>query len=337
MKKCRGCGVELQYIDKDKKGYAVNESFDYCQRCFRLMHYGDISKIDKNIVSNKEIINNYQKINDALFVLIVDPFDALFFKEDNFFKDKDVLLIVNKLDLLPKNYNEEKIEKLYASCLKDFKGTCLLTHKNDLHFNALFFEILSEYKHQNIVFVGRANVGKSTLINKIIDENSLTTSIYPGTTVSFNKFIYSGYTFIDTPGLIDDDSFLTNVDNKMIKKLLPLKTIKPSVFQVYSKQAYLIEGLVEILVSHKKEASITFLINNNLDIHRTKLENSDSYLNKNIDKMSLKLLPFKDNYYDARQRLFYLRGLGLIIVKGKCRINIRVNKKIKIYEKKVVI
>ena len=158
-----------------------------------------------------------------------------------------------------------------------------------------------------------------------------------GTTVSFNKFIYNGYTFIDTPGLIDDDSFLTNVDNKMIKKLLPLKTIKPSVFQVYSKQAYLIEGLVEILVSPKKEASITFLINNNLDIHRTKLENSDSYLNKNIDKMSLKLWPFKDNYYDACQRLFYLRGLGLIIVKGKCRINIRVNKKIKIYEKKVVI
>ena len=332
MKKCRGCGIELQSLNKDKEGYVVNDTFEYCQRCFRLMHYGDASKIKKDINTNKKIINELNKINDVLFVLIVNPFEALFLKKNEYFKDKDILLIINKIDLFPRNFNEEKIERLYRDTLKDLNVECLITHKNDLHFNDLFLNLIKEFNHKNIVFIGKANVGKSTLINKLIGENKLTTSLYPGTTVSFNSFDYNAYKFIDTPGLIDEDSFLTFVDNNLIKKLLPLKTIKPLNFQVYSEQSYFIEGLLELSISPKKDVSLSFLINNNLNVHRTKKENSTNYFNNNIENFSLKLLPLKDNYYDVNNRVFYLKGLGLIIIKGKCKINLRVNEKIKIYD-----
>lgn len=100
MKKCKGCGEILQYEHKSMLGYAPSEDFDYCQRCFRLTHYGDTSKVSKKFTSNDDIIESYKNINDALFVLIVDAFDALFLDQDyllDIFKDKKLLLIINKL------------------------------------------------------------------------------------------------------------------------------------------------------------------------------------------------------------------------------------------------
>ena len=39
-KKCIGCGLELQNIYKDDKGYTPNLDYVYCKRCFRLKNYG---------------------------------------------------------------------------------------------------------------------------------------------------------------------------------------------------------------------------------------------------------------------------------------------------------
>ena len=42
MKKCKGCGAPIQNKDPKMAGYSVNLEQDYCQRCFRLTHYGDL-------------------------------------------------------------------------------------------------------------------------------------------------------------------------------------------------------------------------------------------------------------------------------------------------------
>ena len=86
MKKCKGCGVQLQSVNKDKEGYVNDLSFDYCQRCFRLTHYGDTAKVKHNLKDNEEIIEGYKNIKDALYVLIVDPFDGLIIDQDNLLK-----------------------------------------------------------------------------------------------------------------------------------------------------------------------------------------------------------------------------------------------------------
>lgn len=336
MKKCKGCGEILQYTNKDLPGYAPSEDFDYCQRCFRLTHYGDTSKVNKEDTKNEDILKAYKEINDALFVIICDPFDALFLSEDNLlscFKEKDVLLIINKIDLLPKNITEEKINKIYLESLKKYKEVnCLLTYKNDETFNDLFFEVLEQFKQKKIVFAGRANVGKSSLINKLLEDSVLTTSIYPGTTIKVNRINYKGYSFIDTAGLIDNESFLSHLSNNNVKKILPLKTLKRQMFQLYENQSYIINGLLRVDIKPAKNASIEFMVNNNLEVHRTKLENADRYFDRNCKDDKLRLLPLKSHKYKVDKfNTFYLKGLGVFKIKGKCDVDIKVNDDIKVY------
>ena len=247
------------------------------------------------------------------------------------------MLIINKIDLLPKNINDNKISDLYLEVLKKCNNiNCLLTYKNDTTFNDLFFEILEESGMSKVVFAGRAHVGKSSLINKLIENQELTTSIYPGTTLKVNEITYKDYLFIDTAGLIDDESFLSHLDNKNIKKLLPLKTIKRQIFQLYENQSYVINGLLKFDVLPKGNASIEFMVENNLIIHRTKLENSERYFKNNCLKDPLRLLPLKANEFDLDGiKLFYLKGLGLIKVKGSGKVVVNVNDRIKIYTSEV--
>ena len=338
MKKCKGCGVILQYTDKTKEGYVPSVDFDTCQRCFRLAHYGDLTGVLR-VNNNDELFKEYKKINNALFVAIVDCFDGLYLDKIellDIFKDKDVLLIINKLDLLPRNITDDKINELYSNSLRKYKNkiNCLITYKNDESFNELFFDSINDYK--KLVFVGYANAGKSTIINKLVGSNKLTTSIYPNTTIKFNSLKFNGYEFIDTPGIISEDTYLSYLDTKLIKKLLPKKTIKATSFQAYSNQSYFVEGLVEFDIYPKKNATISFMINNELDIHRTKLENASNYLERNKDNLNLVLLPFENNKYHVKKfKTFYLRGLGLFKVKGECDITIKVNDKIRIYSNEV--
>lgn len=340
MKKCKGCGVTLQYTDKYKKGFSPKEELEYCQRCFRLMHYGDINDFSKNLDDNISTLNIYKDIKNALYVLIVDCFDGLYISKDNLldnFKDKDVLLVINKIDLLPRNVTEDKIENLYINEIKKLKHKyieVLLTYKNDFTFKDLFFDVIKDKKFTNLVFVGRVNAGKSTIINKLLEDTSLTTSIYPGTTVDSNEIEVNGYKFIDTPGLLDDESFITYIDNDLLKMIMPLKTIKAKSFQVYDNQSYSIEGLLDFDIKPKENVTISFYVNNNLDVHRTNLENIDRYFNNNSFKLSY--LPFKSHHYIIdTYKTFYLKGLGLIKVMGKCNLDIRVNENIKIYDSEV--
>ncbi len=340
MKKCKGCGEILQFVDKNSPGYAPSEDFDYCQRCFRLTHYGDTSKVNKEDTKNEDILNAYKQISDALFVVIVDPFDALFLAEDNLlscFKGKDILLIINKIDLLPRNITEEKINKIYTEAIKKCGNVnCLLTYKNDETFNELFFEVLEESKYKKVVFAGRANVGKSSLINKLLEDSVLTTSIYPGTTIKVNKINYNGYSFIDTAGLIDNESYLSHLSNNNVKKILPLKTLKRQMFQLYENQSYVLNGLLRVDIKPIKNATIEFMINNNLEIHRTKLENADRYFERNCVNDKLKLLPLKSHEFGIDKfNTFYLKGLGIFKIKGKCKVNIHVNDNIKVYVSEV--
>lgn len=343
MKKCRGCGEYLQTQDPTIAGYVLNDNQEYCQRCFRLIHYGDIDKLNNRSVTNIDVLKIYNELKEDVFVLIVDGFDALILDLDNLldtFKKYKVILVINKIDLLPRNVKDDKLEDLYTGILKRCNTSnlinCLLTYKGDSSFNDLFFNTIKELKDRRFVFAGRANAGKSTIINKLLKDERLTTSSYPGTTLKINEIEYDDYKFIDTPGLIDDKSFVTYIETNKLKYLSPLKCIKPKVYQLYEPQSYFVEGLLEVDIKPNKQCSISFVINNDIEPHRTKLNNAEYYLNKHQNEFKLKLLPFKSKIYSNTKFIaFYLKGLGYIKIQGECTIDIKVNDKIKVYRSEV--
>ena len=62
-KYCKGCGAKLQNDDKDAIGYVPTLDASYCERCFRIRHYGDVTiSIKKKIESNVCILHGFKKI-----------------------------------------------------------------------------------------------------------------------------------------------------------------------------------------------------------------------------------------------------------------------------------
>ncbi|MDE5856554.1 MAG: hypothetical protein K2H06_05865, partial [Anaeroplasmataceae bacterium] len=166
-RKCVGCGAILQAQDENKPGFvpALTEDMKICKRCFRMMHYNELPKI---VATNKE----YETVIDdvvqkkALMVFIVDIFS---FKSTfhpmmiERLKNKDVILVANKLDLLPKSSNLSKVvEWIGKECQRaQFNPLAIgiASAKNGFFMDDLISTIDLARKERDVYFVGVANVG----------------------------------------------------------------------------------------------------------------------------------------------------------------------------------
>ena len=84
---CFGCGIKLQFKDNTKLGYVPEEKYEdskYCQRCFRLMHYGKVASACEP-KSSEDIIKTVNK-NAKNVVFLID-FVNLFGEVINLFKN----------------------------------------------------------------------------------------------------------------------------------------------------------------------------------------------------------------------------------------------------------
>jgi ribosome biogenesis GTPase A len=139
-------------------------------------------------------------------------------------------------------------------------------------------------KHQkgrNVYVVGCTNVGKSTFINSLIkhftgEENVITTSIFPGTTISTIEIEMNGGYLIDTPGVINKHQVVHYLDQSL-KDVLPYKGIKPTVYQVLGGQTFFMGGFARVDYPEGDLASLVFYNANKLPIRRTKTEKADQY------------------------------------------------------------
>ncbi|MEI7026863.1 ribosome biogenesis GTPase YqeH [Paenibacillus sp. y28] len=358
-KQCAGCGVKLQTERQKEPGYtpaaALSRTPVVCQRCFRIKHYNEAIGTTLNQDDFLKIVGGIAA-EEALVVNIVDLFDfegSLIGGLHRFVGNNPVILVVNKVDLVPKSINPNRIINWVQRQAKEnglqTVDIVLCSAKKNIGFERVIESIQRHRAGRNVVVVGATNVGKSTLINRLIRDYSdldaeLTTSPYPGTTLDVVRIpLDDGKAIIDTPGLVYTHRLTELVEKKDLGVIMPDKEIKPMVYQLNSGQTLFFGGLARMDFVRGEHQSFTCYVANSLGIHRTKLERADElYANHQgemlspPDKEGLEKLPplSKQAVRIPRggQQDVLISGIGWIKVNSDagCELNIYVPKGVKV-------
>ena len=329
-KKCLGCGVKLQSDNILNIGYTPNLENDYCMRCFKVKNYG----ISESITSNKEdylnILKSIKKTKD-LVLYIVDilnlPSDIT---EITNYLDNDIFLVLNKRDVLPKSIKDEKIIS-YLKEISNFKDYFIVSTFNNLGMDDLYKKVLKNKKSREVYLVGETNAGKSSLINKIISNYSegepvLTTSNMPETTLDKIKIeINNKLTLVDTPGIVDKQNIIEQLDSKYYKLLNTKKEIKPRTYQINKNTSLLIGDFLRIDYLEGDKNSFTFYIPNSIPIKRI-----------NIRRNNLKDLAYQEINMKFHEDLV-IYGLGFIKIVLPCKVGLSLDKNVKTFVRKNLI
>lgn len=364
LRKCIGCGAILQQTDENKPGY-INDVDDmkqtYCKRCFRLKHYNELPKIVANKESYEKIIDNVLTKN-GLLVLIVDIFDftGTFIPTIiNRLRPKNVILVANKIDLLPKSTNVGKVvEWLSKMCNKVFfkvDAIHVVSSKKGTYIDDLVNTIDLLRGGKDVYFIGCANVGKSSLINAILKrfttqtQNVISTSEIPGTTLDTINipFFEDNKSLIDTPGLINDSNILSRLLPASYRAILPNKEIKPITYQLIKDNCVFISGMAVISLIEGENVSFTCYFSQNVLVHRTKNSRIDDLLSTKLGTMltpptidEASSIVYEDKEFiisDKRKQDIVISGLGFITVSKKAKIIVKVIKGTDVYARDAII
>lgn len=363
-KKCIGCGSILQTTDENKEGYcgkAIKEHTVYCKRCFRLKHYNEFPKLtaDQNLYD--EMLNEIVK-KDALFLFVIDLFDF----EGSFTKDildklrnKDVIIVANKYDLLPKSTNTSSIVEWISKRAQQYFFKVLAIHlvsSKKLYFLDETMQTIDYCRNdRDIYVVGCANVGKSSFINALLkrfrsyNEDLIVTSQVPGTTLQTIDipFYENNSKIIDTPGLINKESASNFLLPNSYYKILPKVELKPKTFTLDSEQTIFIAGLCFIDILSEIKNNVTCYFSPMLLVHRTKSSRSEELLANHLGEMLNP--PTLDEAQDIKYDVFeyenksnnkidiVLSGLGFFTLHTKSKIKLHYISGIKVSVRNAII
>lgn len=299
--KCIGCGITIQTDKPEVEGYAPESSLQseelVCRRCFRLRNYNELQPVSLTGDDFLNILNGIGK-KDGIVVKIVDIFDfngSWIPGLHRFVGNKDIILIGNKSDLLPKSINPNRLTNWMKAeavklGLKPVDVLLVSAFKGNGMEEALA-AIDSRRRGKDVYVVGCTNTGKSTFINRIIQGETgvkevITTSHFPGTTLDLVEIPFDdGKAIYDTPGIINDHQIAHHLDEVELKVITPKTEIKPKVFQLNAEQSLFIGGLARFDFISGERSSFMIHVSNRLEIHRTKLSNADALYEKHLGGM----------------------------------------------------
>lgn len=302
--KCIGCGAMFQTLDPNQPGYIDPKLLEeerevlLCKRCFRLKHYNEAPEVTLSSDAFRKTIGRIAE-EDALIVNIIDLFDfsgSMISGLNRIVGNDDIILVANKRDLLPKAVKNEKIERWLRQTVKEYGFNVLdvviVSAEKGHGVDDLMASIETHRKGRNVYMVGCTNVGKSTLINRIIrtftpqQQNLITVSQYPGTTLDFIEIpLTQDAALIDTPGIVNEHQYAHYVSKDTLKRMLPKKEIKAKVYQLNPRQTLFIAGLARFDFIKGKRSSFVCYFSNVLYIHRTKLEQADRIFEEHHGKL----------------------------------------------------
>lgn len=318
MSNCLGCGIKLQTLNEEELGYTTNKEDSICKRCFRLKNYGEYKSVSLDNNDYQKIINSIPKCSLIVFVA-----DIFFLNLTKLPTSSNVLLVLTKYDILPKSTKEEKI---IAKLKKDYPNIIdiiIVSSLKNYNIDKLYNTLNKYSKKKDIYLIGNTNSGKSTLLNKLIKNYSenktpnITVSMYPSTTLDKVEIKLNDLTIIDTPGLIEEGSFINILSPKDLKKVTPKKEIKPKSCQVTGRGSILIDKFARIDYETNEPNSFVIYTSSTVVSNFISLKNN-TYKD---------LMPYK--YYLNSNQDIVLPGLGFIKFTKPISITIYTNKYIK--------
>ncbi|CAM3190895.1 ribosome small subunit-dependent GTPase A [Streptobacillus ratti] len=190
--------------------------------------------LERNNFLKRPLISNIDNL--AITFSAKDPdFDIIQFQKLllNIHKNNLVpLLLITKFDLMSENEKKEidNILKENFPYLKYF----FISHDNSI-FNNEFSEFKKYISNKNVIITGPSGVGKSTLINNILNQEILITGDISqktkkgkNTTVDTRFFPYNNGFIIDTPGF-------SSIEFPNFKNLLDIKEYFPEINELSSE------------------------------------------------------------------------------------------------------
>lgn len=359
---CIGCGGKLQNTDSKKPFYTPKQITEdetiYCQRCYRMKHYGEItpSYIDKD-----DYISLMQTIpKDVLIVKVIDLFDiegSIMPEIMKMVHPSKLIVVANKFDLLPKSVKESKIKQrlnaiLHAYALK-FDQLLLISAEKNQGIDELIEVLSKSHGGKDIYIIGSANVGKSTLINHMLNavlkenHNPITTFFAPGTTQNFIEIPFENVRLFDTPGLLKKNHMFFVLDDEKLKTIQPKKEIKPRVYQLQVNQTIFVGSLLRMDFLKGLPSDFVFYFSSQVDLHRTKMINADTFYEKHKDDLLKPNLKLSNGKLDLSAHQFPLKrdqktdivipGLGFFSMKGMGVIRLYTCKGIVPYQRESLI
>ncbi|WP_099974989.1 ribosome biogenesis GTPase YqeH [Lactobacillus terrae] len=349
---CIGCGAEIQTDNPELPGYVQPSTLKkyldddaeelLCKRCFRLRNYNEITDVN---ISDDDFLRLLDSISeeDGLIVNVIDIFDyegSVIPGLHRFVGDKDIIVVGNKVDLLPKSTNKNKLLNWLQKMSKEngIKSVdqILVSAEKGLNVDELMKMIDKYRKGRDVYVVGTTNTGKSTLINRIISANSdiknlITTSRFPGTTLDrIDIPLDDGSSLVDTPGIIHHYQLAHYLNDDDLKIVNPRKPLNPSTFQLRDGQTIFVAGLARFDFLDEK-SNVTFYVNKNLLLHRTKTVNADAFYEKHLGEIlsppseitefpKLKIEEFTSKVKSD----IVIYGLGWVTIPANCHVRVSV-------------
>lgn len=299
-KRCIGCGAVLQNTDKAKNGYTPKLENKYCMRCFRLTNYNDLTETETEKDNDKiiTVINNSSTFSFFLIDATNITKEAVSIYQN--IKTRKCLLLT-KIDLLPANITVNNYINKFKNIYNIKEEVYFLSSTKKVNVSKIL-KIMDSLNLKKAYILGCTNAGKSTLINTMLNNKTITTSRIPNTTLDFINLYIEDKILTDTPGFVTTTTpFIT--DKKYYKKIDYKERIKPITYQTKETTSIVLEENYRI--SNFGLNSVTTYFNNNILVKRDFKSNEDYFETKIMANTDI-----------------VIKDLGFINVKKPCTIKI---------------